>query len=105
MKHIVLKSKSATKSSTFFLSICNRCLKIEEEHALLEDGYWEEYPVNELERTEIYKNLSTKLQGLGKREALQEIVKLGLFKTELNELLKSYQLVKNYCDDTVISQF
>lgn len=103
MKHIVLKNKTETKSSIIYLSICNRCIKIEEEHAIHEDGYWEEYPVNELERTEIYKNLSTKLQGLGKREAFQEIIQLGLFKTELNELLKSYQLVKNYCDDTVIS--
>lgn len=103
MKHIVLKSKSATKSSTIFLSICNRCLKIEEEHALLENGYWEEYPVAELARAEIYKNLSIELQSLEKLVALRRIVKLGLFEPKLNKLLTTYNVVKNYCDDTVIS--
>lgn len=56
MKHIVLKKKTATTSSIIYLSICNRCLKLEEEHAFLEDSYWEEYPVAELARAEIYKN-------------------------------------------------
>lgn len=103
MKHIVLKKKTATTSSIIYLSICNRCLKLEEEHAFLEDSYWEEYPVAELARVEIYKNLSLELQSLGKLASLKRIVKLGLFKTELNKLLTTYKVVKNYCDDTVIS--
>lgn len=103
MKHIVLKNRTATTSSTFYLSICNRCLKIEEEHALLENGYWDEFPVTELVRVEIYKNLSSQLQALGKLETLRRIVKLGLFEPKLNKLLTTYTVVKNYCDDTVIS--
>lgn len=103
MQHIVLKNKTATTSSTVYLSICNRCIKIEEEHAIREDGYWEEYPVAELARAEIYKNLSIELQSLEKLVALRRIVKLGLFEPKLNKLLTTYNVVKNYCDDTVIS--
>ena len=103
MQHIVLKNKTATTSSIVYLSICNRCIKIEEEHAIREDGYWEEYPVAELARAEIYKNLSIELQSLEKLVALRRIVKLGLFEPKLNKLLTTYNVVKNYCDDTVIS--
>lgn len=103
MKHIVLKNSTTTTSSTIYLSICNRCLKVEEEHTLLEDGCWDEYPVTELARVEIYKNLSLELQSLGKLASLKRIVKLGLFEPKLNKLLTTYNVVKNYCDDTVIS--
>lgn len=103
MQHIVLKNKTETKSSIIYLSICKRCLKIEEEHALLEDGYWEEYPVVELAHVEIYKNLSIELQSLEKLVALKKIVKLGLFEPKINNFLSTYKVVKNYCDDTVIS--
>lgn len=99
MKHIVLKNKTETKSSIIYLSICKRCILFKEDQFLLDDGYWEEFPATAIYRGEIYKNLRIELLTLKKKEAIKRIVKLGLFKPDINNLLSTYKV----CDDTVIS--
>ena len=53
MKTIVLTQKNETIHKTLYITIAKRWINIKGEHALLEDGEWDEYPVEDLANARI----------------------------------------------------
>lgn len=86
MRTIVLKNKTQTTCHTIYLTIAKHWLRVDEEFAILEDGYWDEYPVEELAEIKTRNNLKYAT------DPVAEVVKLGIFDSKINDKLLSYKL-------------
>ena len=88
MKTIVLTQKNETIHKTLYITIAKRWINIKGEHALLEDGEWDEYPVEDLANARI-GSLIYKKSG---EEAIKAIVDREIFDSKISKMLRIFKL-------------
>ena len=88
MKTIILTRKTATKHETLYVSIAKRWINIKGEHALLEDGEWDEYPLEELANVQI----GSLIYKMSDEEAIKTIVEREIFDKKISDMLKTFKL-------------
>lgn len=86
MRTIVLKNRQNGKEETLYLTIAKHWLRVDEEVAVYEDGYWDEYPVEEIAKVKLRNNLKYAT------DPVAAVVDLGIFNSEVNNKLQSYKL-------------
>ena len=88
MKTIVLTQKNETIHKTLYITIAKRWINIKGEHALLEDGEWDEYPVEDLANARIGSLIYKKSD----EEAIKAIVDREIFDSKISKMLRSFKL-------------
>ena len=88
MKTIVLTQKNDTIHKTLYITIAKRWINIKGEHALLEDGEWDEYPVEDLANARIGSLIYKKSD----EEAIKAIVDREIFDSKISKMLRSFKL-------------
>lgn len=88
MKTIILTHKTPTIHSTLYVTIAKRWINVKGEHALLEDGEWDEYPVEDLANARIGSLIYKKSD----EEAIKAIVDREIFDSEVSDMLRSFKL-------------
>lgn len=86
MRTIVLKNRQNNQDATIYLTIAKHWLSVDEEIAVFEDGYWDEYPVNNLGKVKLRNNLKYAT------DPVAAVVGLGIFNSEINNKLQNYKL-------------
>lgn len=88
MKTVILTHKTATKHETLYVSIAKRWINVKGEHALLEDGEWDEYPIEELANAQVGSLIYKKTD----EEAIKAILEREIFDSEVSDMLRSFKL-------------
>ena len=88
MKTIVLTQKNETIHKTLYITIAKRWINIKGEKALLEDGEWDEYPVEDLANARIGSLIYKKSD----EEAIKAIVDREIFDSKISKMLRSFKL-------------
>ena len=88
MKTIVLSNKNNNIHQTIYVTIAKRWINIKGEHALLEDGEWDEYPVEDLANARIGSLIYKKSD----EEAIKAIVDREIFDSKISKMLRSFKL-------------
>ena len=88
MKTIVLTQKNETIHKTLYITIAKRWINIKGEHALLEDGEWDEYPVEDLANARI----GSLIYKQSDEEAIKAIVDREIFDSKISTMLRSFKL-------------
>lgn len=88
MKTIILTHKTPTIHSTLYVTIAKRWINVKGEHALLEDGEWDEYPVEDLANARIGSLIYKKSD----EEAIKAIIEREIFDSKISEKLRSFKL-------------
>lgn len=88
MKTIILTHKTPTIHSTLYVTIAKRWINVKGEHALLEDGEWEEYPLEEVANAKI----GSLIYKMSDKEAIKAIVEREIFDSEVSDMLRSFKL-------------
>lgn len=88
MKTIVLTQKNETIHKTLYVTIAKRWINIKGEKALLEDGEWDEYPVEDLANARIGSLIYKKSD----EEAIKAIIEREIFDSEVSDMLRSFKL-------------
>lgn len=91
MRTIVLSKNTRTIRETLYVSIANRWIRVYEEHALQEDGVWEEFPLSFIE-DKCDENLCIHLRKMTDSDAVKALVKLKSFTPCVTRKLKSFKL-------------
>lgn len=88
MKTIVLSNKNNNIHQTIYVTIAKRWINVKGEHALLEDGVWEEYPLEEVANAKI----GSLIYKMSDKEAIKAIVEREIFDSEVSDMLRSFKL-------------
>lgn len=88
MKTIVLTQNTNTIHKTLYITIAKRWINIKGEHALLEDGEWDEYPLEELANVQI----GSLIYKMSDEEAIKTIVEREIFDKKISDMLKTFKL-------------
>ena len=88
MKTIILTRKTSSIHETLYVTIAKRWINIKGEHALLEDGEWDEYPVEDLANARIGSLIYKKSD----EEAIKAIVDREIFDSKISKMLRSFKL-------------
>lgn len=88
MKTIILTHKTPTIHSTLYVTIAKRWINVKGEHALLEGGEWDEYPVEDLANARIGSLIYKKSD----EEAIKAIVDREIFDSKISKMLRSFKL-------------
>lgn len=88
MKTIVLSNKNNNIHQTIYVTIAKRWINIKGEHALLEDGVWDEYPIEEIANAKI----GSLIYKMSDKEAIKAIVEREIFDSEVSDMLRSFKL-------------
>lgn len=91
MKNIELSHKNQNIQETLYVSIANRWIRVYEEHALREDGTWEEFPLSFLEET-ANENLCCRLKRMTDEEAVKLLIEQKAFTPVVLRKLKTFKL-------------
>ena len=88
METSVLTQKSETIHETLDITMAKRWINVKGEHALLEDGEWDEYPVEDLANARIGSLIYKKSD----EEAIKAIVDREIFDSKISKMLRSFKL-------------
>ena len=88
MKTIILTRKTSFIHETLYVTIAKRWITIKGEHALLEDGEWDEYPLEELANVQI----GSLIYKMSDEEAIKTIVEREIFDKKISDMLKTFKL-------------
>lgn len=88
MKTIVLTQKNETIHKTLYVTIAKRWINIKGEKALLEDGEWDEYPIEELANAQV----GSLIYRMSDEEAINAIIERKIFDEKILEMLSSFKL-------------
>lgn len=88
MKTIILTRKTSSIHETLYVTIAKRWINIKGEHALLEDGEWDEYPLEELANVQI----GSLIYKMSDEEAIKTIVEREIFDKKISDMLKTFKL-------------
>ena len=88
MKTIVLTQNTNTIHKTLYVTIAKRWINIKGEHAHLEDGEWEGYPLEDMANAQVSSLIYQKSDS----EAIKAIVERKLFDDNILEMLRSFKL-------------
>lgn len=92
MKTIILTHKTPTIHSTLYVTIAKRWINIKGERALLEDGCWEEYPLEEIANVKIGSLIYRKSD----EEAIKDIIERKIFDEKILDMLKIFKVGFGY---------
>lgn len=88
MKTIVLSNKNNNIHQTIYVTIAKRWINIKGEHALLEEGKWEEYPLEEVANAK----LGSLIYKMSDEKAIKAIIERKIFDEKILEMLSSFKL-------------
>lgn len=92
MKTVVLSNKNNNIHQTIYVTIAKRWINIKGEKALLEDGEWDEYPLEELANVQI----GSLIYKMSDEEAIKTIVEREIFDKKISDMLKTFKLGFGY---------
>ena len=88
MKTIVLSNKNNNIHQTIYVTIAKRWIIIKGEKALLEDGVWDEYPIEEIANVKI----GSLIYKMSDKEAIKSIVERKIFDSNVLDMLRTFKL-------------
>ena len=88
MKTIILTRKTSSIHETLYVTIAKRWINIKGEKALLEDGEWDEYPLEDVANVRI----GSLIYKMSDNEAIKAIVDREIFDSEVSDMLRSFKL-------------
>lgn len=88
MKTIVLSNKNNNIHQTIYVTIAKRWINIKGEKALLEDGVWDEYPIEEIANVKI----GSLIYKMSDKEAIKSIVERKIFDSNVLDMLRTFKL-------------
>ena len=88
MKTIVLSNKNNNIHQTIYVTIAKRWINIKGEKALLQDGVWDEYPIEEIANVKI----GSLIYKMSDKEAIKSIVERKIFDSNVLDMLRTFKL-------------
>lgn len=88
MKTIILTRKTSSIHETLYVTIAKRWINVKGEHALLEDGVWDEYPIEEIANAKI----GSLIYKMSDKEAIKSIVERKIFESNVLDMLRTFKL-------------
>lgn len=88
MKTIILTRKTSSIHETLYVTIAKRWINVKGEHALLEDGVWDEYPIEEIANAKI----GSLIYKMSDKEAIKSIVERKIFDSNVLDMLRTFKL-------------
>ena len=88
MKTIILTHKTPTIHSTLYVTIAKRWINIKGEKALLEDGEWDEYPLEDVANVRI----GSLIYKMSDSAAIKAIIERKIFDSNVLDMLRTFKL-------------
>lgn len=88
MKTIVLTQKNETIHKTLYVTIAKRWINIKGEKALLEDGEWDEYPLEDVANVRI----GSLIYKMSDSAAIKAIIERKIFDSNVLDMLRTFKL-------------
>lgn len=88
MKTIILTRKTSSIHETLYVTIAKRWINVKGEHALFEDGEWDEYPIEEIANAKI----GSLIYKMSDSAAIKAIIERKIFDSNVLDMLRTFKL-------------